>query len=86
MVVENSILNIVDNKICINGKTFEHTELREAKEYLQSINATEVLFYPKNEKEMEQLNTIITKMKEISPKISADDATPFFLRVRVCPK
>ena len=64
------VISVKDGKICINGKTFEHTELRESKEYLQSINAEEALFYPENEEEIDVMHKIITKMGEISPEAS----------------
>ncbi|SVD99250.1 uncharacterized protein METZ01_LOCUS452104, partial [marine metagenome] len=39
MIDKNPVFSVVDGKVCINGKVFEHTELRESKEYLQSIGA-----------------------------------------------
>ena len=70
---------IKDGKMCINGKTFEHTELRESKEYLQSIDAEEALFYPENEEEIDEMHKIITKMDEISPEISGDEISSYYL-------
>ena len=60
MIDKNPVLSVVDGKMCINGKTFEHTELRESKEYLQRIDAEEALFYPENEEEIEEMQEIIT--------------------------
>ena len=79
MIDKNPVLSVVDGKMCINGKTFEHTELRESKEYLQSIDAEEALFYPENEEELEELTEIITKMGKISPEISGDEISSYYL-------
>ena len=46
---KNPIISVADGKICINGKTFERDELRESKEYLQSLGAEEAFFYPEND-------------------------------------
>jgi len=73
MIDKNPIISVKDGKICINGKTFEHNELRESKEYLQSIDAEEALFYPENEEEIETITEIINKMGEMSPEFLADD-------------
>jgi len=79
MIDKNPVLSVVDGKMCINGKTFEHTELRESKEYLQSIGAEEVLFYPEDEDETDQLHEIIMKMADASPEASDDDITSYYL-------
>ena len=75
MTDRNPVLSVKDGKMCINGRTFEHTELRESKEYQQSIGADEALFYPENEEEIEELTEIITKMGEISPEASGTDCS-----------
>ena len=59
-----SIIRVVDDKLCINGKVFEHNELQESKEYLQSINTEEACFYPENEEEVDKLHKIIIRMGE----------------------
>ena len=79
MTDKNPVMSVKDGKICINGKTFEHDELRESKEYLQSINAEEVFYYPENEEELEELTEIINKMGEISPEISDDEMSSYYL-------
>jgi hypothetical protein len=80
MIDKNPIISVKDGKICINGKTFEHNELRESKEYLQSIDAEEALFYPENEEEIETITEIINKMGEMSPEFLADDnVTSYYL-------
>ena len=75
MIDKNPVISVKDGKICINGITFELTELRESKEYLQSIDAEEALFYPENEEEIEEITEIITKMGEISPEASGADCS-----------
>ena len=80
MIDKNPIISVKDGKICINGKTFEHNELRESKEYLQSIDAEEALFHPENEEEIETITEIINKMGEMSPEFLADDnVTSYYL-------
>ena len=72
MIDKNPVLSVSEGKMCINGKTFEHTELRESKEYLQSIEAEEALFYPENDEELDEMHEIIMKMGELSPEISEE--------------
>ena len=70
---KNPVLSVVDGKICINDKTFEVTELRKSKEYLQSIGAEEAFFYPENDDELDELTEIINKMGEASPEASGEN-------------
>ena len=79
MIDKNPVLSVSEGKMCINGKTFEHTELRESKEYLQRIGADEALFYPENEEEIEELTEIVNKMGEISPEFTEDEPTSYYL-------
>ena len=79
MTDKNPVLSVKDGKMCINGNTFEHTELRESKEYLQRIGADEALFYPENEEEIDEMHNIITKMGEISPEFTEDEPTSYYL-------
>ena len=72
MIDKNPVLSVADGKMCINGKTFEHTELRESKEYLQSIEAEEALFYPENDEELDEMHEIVKKMDELSPEFSGE--------------
>ena len=76
---KNPVLSVENGKICINGRTFEHDELRESKEYLQSIGAEEAFFYPENDEELDELHEIITKMGEASPEASGDEAISYYL-------
>ena len=73
MINKNPVICVVDGKICINGKTFEHTELRESKEYLQSLGAEEAFFYPEKDEELDELNEIVLKMGEASPESSGEN-------------
>ena len=73
MINKNPVICVVNGKICINGKTFEHTELRESKEYLQSLGAEEAFFYPENDEELDELNEIVLKMGEASPESSGEN-------------
>ena len=72
MIDKNPVLSVSNGKMCINGKVFEHTELRESKEYLQSIEAEEALFYPENDEELDEMHEIVKKMDELSPEFSGE--------------
>ena len=76
---KNPVLSVVDGKICINGVTFERDELRESKEYLQSIGAEEAFFYPENDEELEELHDIVHKMGAVSPESAGDEAASYYL-------
>ena len=60
-------ITIVDGKICIDGRIFEHHELREAKQYIKDLNASEALFDP-NQNDPEELEKIIFRMAELTPE------------------
>ena len=79
MIDKNPVLSVVDGKMCINGKTFEHTELRESKEYLQSLGAEEAFFYPENDEELAEMHKIVTRMGEASPESSGNGAASYYL-------
>ena len=76
---KHPVIGVVDGKICINGKTFEEDELRESKEYLQSLGAEEAFFYPENDEELDELHEIIMKMGAASPDFSGDEALSYYL-------
>ncbi len=59
--MKNPIITVINGKLCINGITFEHTELRESKQYLQSIGADEALFYPEDDDMIDELHSVINK-------------------------
>jgi len=76
---KNPLICVVDGKICINGVTFEHDELRESKEYLQSLGAEEAYFYPENDEELEELHKIVLKMGVASPEFTGDETASYYL-------
>ena len=76
---KNPVISVVDGKICINGRVFEHDELRESKEYLQSIGAEEAFFAPEDDGELEELTEIVTKMGEVSPEVVGEKALSYYL-------
>ena len=76
---KNPVICVEDGKICINGRVFEHDELRESKEYLQSIGAEEAFFAPEDDEELEELTEIVFKMGETSPESSGDEAASYYL-------
>ena len=76
---KNPVICVEDGKICINGRTFEHDELRKSKEYLQSIGAEEAFFTPEDDEELDELHEIIKKMDEMSPEASGNEALSYYL-------
>ena len=74
------IISVVDHKICINGHTFGVHQLRESKEYLQSIGAEEAIFTPENDEELDEMHKIVTRMGEISPEATGEnEALSYYL-------
>ena len=76
---KNPVICVEDGKICINGRTFELDELRESKEYLQSIGAEEAFFAPEDDDELNELHEIITRMGEVSPEAAGKEALSYYL-------
>ena len=66
-MMKETEITIVDGKICIDGRIFEHHELREAKQYIKDLNASEALFDP-NQHDPEELEKIIFRMAELTPE------------------
>ena len=80
MTNKNPVLSVVDGKICINGRVFNEDELRESKEYLQSIGAEEAFFYPESDEELDEMHKIVTKMGEASPEATSEnEALSYYL-------
>ena len=77
--MKNPIITVINGKLCINGITFEHTELRESKEYLQTIGADEALFYPEDDDMIDELHSVIIKMGELTPEASDEEIENFYL-------
>ena len=77
--MKNPIITVVNGKLVINGITFEHTELRESKEYLQTIGAEEALFYPEDEEMLDELHEVVVKMGELTPEAIDEEIETFYL-------
>ena len=76
---KNPVLRVVDGKICINGRVFAHDQLRESKEYLQSIGAEEAIFTPEDDDELNELHEIVTRMEKASPEASGEEVLSYYL-------
>ena len=72
-------LKVVDNQLEIDGIVFKHSELREAKEYMQSVGAQEAIFMPEDDDEVDELHEIVIKMGELSPEASGEESSGYFL-------
>jgi len=79
MIDKNPVICVVDGKLNINGTIFEHNELRELKQYLQSIGAEEAFFYPEDDDEADELHKVIMKMAEVTPEASGDEIKSYYL-------
>ena len=79
MIDKNPVICVVDGKLCINGIIIELHELRESKEYLQSIGAEEAHFYPEDEDQADELHEVIIKMADASPEASGDEIASYYL-------
>ena len=77
--MKNPIITVINGKLCINGITFEHDQLRESKEYLQTIGADEALFYPEDDDMIDELHSVIIKMGELTPEASDEEIETFYL-------
>jgi predicted ATP-grasp superfamily ATP-dependent carboligase len=73
------IISVVDGKICINGQTFGVHQLRESKEYLQSIGAEEAVFAPEDDDELNELHRIVERMEKASPEASGEGIASYYL-------
>ena len=76
---KNPVISVVDGKICINGHTFGVHQLRESKEYLQSIGAEEAFFAPEDDEELDEMHKIVMRMEKASPEASGDEALSYYL-------
>ena len=72
-------LKIVNNQLEIDGIVFKNSELREAKEYMQSVGAQEAIFMPEDDDEVDELHEIVIKMGELSPEASGEESSGYFL-------
>ena len=76
---KNPVISVVDHKICINGHTFGIHQLRESKEYLQSIGAKEAYFTPEDDDELDELHSIVERMEKASPEASGEGIASYYL-------
>ena len=77
--MKNPIITVINGRLVINGITFEHDQLLESKQYLQTIGAEEALFYPEDEEMLDEMHKIILKMGDLSPEASGDDILSYTL-------
>ena len=73
MNVKNPIISVVDRKLCINEIIFEHDQLRESKQYLQSLGYSEVIFYPANDEDLKELEDVMAIMSEKNQEASGNE-------------
>jgi hypothetical protein len=79
MIDKNPVICVIGGKLSINGIIFEHNELRESKQYLQSIGAEEAFFYPEDDDEADELHKVIMKMAEVTPEASGNEIKSYYL-------
>ena len=79
MNLKNPIIAVVEGKLCINDIIFEHDQLRESKQYLQSLGYSEVLFYPANDEDLNKLEEVMSIMSEINCEASGDEILSYYL-------
>ena len=76
-----ALITLADNKTKINvdGVTYDVTQLREVKEYLQLNNITSSQFFAESDEDVDILNSIIEKMAELSPEVVDNNINSYFL-------
>ena len=79
MILKHPIIAVVDGKLSINDIIFEHDQLRESKQYLQSLGYSEALFYPANDEDLNKLEEVMTIMSETNNGASGDDTPSYYL-------
>ena len=79
MILKHPIIAVVDGKLSINDIIFEHDQLRESKQYLQSLGYSEALFYPVNDEDLNKLEEVMTIMSEINNEASGDETPSYYL-------
>ena len=77
--MKNPIITVVNGRLVINGITFEHDQLLESKQYLQTIGADEALFYPEDDDMIDELHAVIKKMCKMTPEASGNDSLSYVL-------
>ena len=79
MILKHPIIAVVDGKLSINDIIFEHDQLRESKQYLQSLGYSEAFFYPANDEDLNKLEEVMTIMSEINNEASGDETPSYYL-------
>jgi hypothetical protein len=79
MILKHPIIAVVDGKLSINDIIFEHDQLRESKQYLQSLGYSEALFYPANDEDLNKLEEVMTIMSEINNGAAGDETPSYYL-------
>ena len=79
MNVKNPIISVVDRKLCINDIIFEHNQLRESKQYLQSLGYSEVIFYPANDEDLNELEEVMAIMSDKNQEASGNEIPSYYL-------
>ena len=79
MILKHPIIAVVDGKLSINDIIFEHDQLRESKQYLQSLGYSEALFYPANDEDLNKLEEVMTIMSEVNNEASGDETPSYYL-------
>ncbi len=79
MIIEHPIISVVGGKLSINDIIFEHDQLRESKQYLQSLGYSEALFFPANDGDLNELEEVMSIMSEINNGTTVDDTPTYYL-------
>jgi len=79
MIIKHPIISVVSGKLSINDIIFEHDQLRESKQYLQSLGYSEALFFPANDGDLNELEEVMSIMSEINNGTTVDDTPTYYL-------
>ena len=79
MILKHPIIAVVDGKLSINDIIFEHDQLRESKQYLQSLDYSEAFFYPANDEDLNKLEEVMSIMSETNYEASGDETPSYYL-------
>jgi len=75
----DGIVTIVDGKLKIDSRVFEHHELLEAKMFIQKSNFDNLNFIATSENDVDLLNEITIKMEELSPEAADSNIQSFYI-------
>ena len=79
MILKHPIIAVVDGKLSINDIIFEHDQLRESKQYLQSLGYSEVFFYPADDEDLNKLEEVMSIMSGINCEVSGEETLSYYL-------